>query len=368
MSNKRVSLAYLIEYIDNVVRCDSGEGADDDIPSERDVSYDIISKENIRYIDEFKYDNIKINESIDINDFKKNCKKIFDPYIDNIIRNGTLKKCKDDYISLLYSVFSCIDENFCTKSKSTKVKWIYSAIDKMISDIKKENINYELKNTDISQELQKFSNNKIVLRFLSDYFNINIFLINVIEDRIFVVYGEPQFNIFKPTIFLSFYDDQFEYLSYKNKKIWAYDDPPFKKLIKVCTKKIDVMDIDDSKVFELGTEDLLKYLDQPPIQDTKNQDSVVNMINTIELETEDTIHANIDIDDEDDDDEEDSTDIFETKKSKSSPKISVNNKMKLKELQDLAVKYSISLFSGTTKTGKPKKKTKAMLVKELESL
>jgi len=366
MSNKRVSLFHLIEYVDQIVKSENDNnilvGEND---TEDAVSYNILTKSNIKFIDDVEYDNLNFGEKSNIFGYQENCKDIFDPFISNIYRHGTIKRYKDNNISLLYSIFMCLDKKFCTKSKSTQVKWLDAAINKIVDDIKKEDLEKNYNDADIIKELTTFSNNKIVLRFLSDYFNINIFLINVIEDKMFAIYGEEQFNIFKNSIFLSFYDEQFEFLSYDDKKIWEYNDPPFKKIIKVSKKKISIMDIGETKEFELGTEDISKYI---KLDKDIPEDSAINMVNTIEIEESDCQDNYID--DIDTYDNYVDPNVFKpSEKQDATPtRIIANNKMKLGELQNIAKEYNISIFSGKTLAGKPKKKTKAMLIKDINNL
>lgn len=152
-----------------------------------------------------------------ISDFPNNCIKIFSPFVSDIYRNSI----DEIETSLLKSVLYCLtgevkDEIFINILK-----------DKMIADLTEQKLHMKYKYRefkwtikDISDGIKNNINDKMLVRYLADYLNINIFIINIAEDKIFVVFNENELNIHKPTIFLSLYNNIFEPISYKEKLIW----------------------------------------------------------------------------------------------------------------------------------------------------
>ena len=256
---------------------------------------------------------------------------------------------------------------------------------------------FDWKLRDLRDSIKQFKNNRMVLRFLSDYFYINIFLLNVLEDKVYAIYPDESFNTFKSSIMLAFHDGHFEPLVYEDERLWNHEVEPLKKLINVDKQKITVMDVDFSgksefQVFKTGSEDLNKYIKlETEDEEEVEQDQDDN--NQFDEDFEKKENHELTINDPEDTDvvieeEEDNKNIFCTKKEidskkkkkskgstakkeKKKEKVSVTEKldpkMKLDELQALAAKYGISLESAT-KTGKSKNKTKAQLIEELKNI
>lgn len=157
------------------------------------------------------------NTKKNISDFPNNCIKIFNPFVSNIYRNSI-----DDYdTSLIKSVL------FCITGEMKNQIFISNLKDKMIADLTEQKLHMKFKYRefkwtirDISDGIKNNINDKMFVRYLADYLNINIFIINIAEDKIFVVFNETELNIHKPTIFLSLYNNIFEPISYENKFIW----------------------------------------------------------------------------------------------------------------------------------------------------
>jgi len=264
-------------------------------------------------------------------------------------------------------------EDLFNKFDYTSINWI-----------KKELINY----------IKEYENNIVILRFLADYLHINIFLLNINEDKIHAIYPEEKFNIFKYTIFLSYYDKVFEPITYKNIMLFNHDLDPIKKLINVDSQFINVS-LDGNlnqeitkKIFTIDSEDLDKYLNLNPNSNPKpnssnqEQDQVDNNIDeNIDLEIDEddeNLDENLEINDNEETEiitepKKNGKDIFCKKEKNKEDKVeakvvdkeklkNLDIKMKLVELQDLADLYKIN-----TKN-KNKNKTKQELFNELTKL
>ncbi len=265
---KRLTLNGLLKFIETIT-IQNNNISDTDLDTNKQL-YSIKSQD-IQYIDKIKFKNIKWGEIQTITDFPKKCKKIFDPFISKIKRYGTIVNFSERNISLYFSILFCLFDDFGKMNKKEQETFIDSFIQKLSMDVTRkrlfEKFSYkELKWTqkELRESISKCKNNKIVLRYLADYFNINIFLINIPEDRIYAIYPEEQFNVYKMHIFLTFYEDTFEPLVY-NKKLWKYDDGPFKRLIVVNKMHINTFNFNpliEEKEFVVGPEDLTKYDDR----------------------------------------------------------------------------------------------------------
>jgi len=419
--DKKIALTKLISYILSIQDVDESD--------EEEINYDLNTD---NHINEIVFEFLEKNEQKVISDFPPNIKELFDPFLKEINRVGVVPFSSDKKynISLFYSVLYCMDKDF------DKIE----DVDNLIFDLRKKIIfelldppvynskNYEelgWKKKELKDSLNNFKNNRMVLRVLTEYFNVNIFVLNISEDRIYSVYSDELFNTFKMNIFLSFYDEIFEPIIYKENKLWKYNDDPFKKLINVDKLKINVLGVDfKNKIdipFQIGTENLEKYFESEnkdgdegaeDNEEDKDKDlPKVKIINKKEDEDEDEEDEEDENDENEDeengennfgevsdetdddqlliDDPEDTEieieslknhkDIFckknEIKKKKKVKKgklnsdlKNLNQNMKLVELQKIAENHKISLCIGKTKAGKPKRKTKKELYDDLIKL
>ena len=97
--------------------------------------------------------------------------------------------------------------------KSTLVAWL-----KLYTKYNYRTMGWTKKS--LSNELQNLEHNNIVLRFIVDYFCINIFVIN--NDKVEIIYSGDKFNKYKNSIFL-YYDNSSYYpiVNNNNQKIFG---------------------------------------------------------------------------------------------------------------------------------------------------
>jgi len=232
-----------------------------------------------------------------------------------------------------------------------------------------------------------------MLKLLSDYLHINIFLLNINEDKIYSVYPEEYFNIYKPNAILSYFKEIFEPFVFKDNKIWKHDTEPFRKLINVDKALISARSfakIEQTKLFQIKTENLEKY-----INDKNDEEEKDNNFTEIDIETEteanipeiknncgkisgksNGVFCQISDGSEDDESEDDESEDDESEDDESEDDEPVdysdikklNTRMKLSEIQIVAKKYDIKIKNGKTKAGKTKYKTKKMLIEEMMTL
>ncbi len=413
--SKRVTLNNLISY---ALTCN--EYADSDDYNQNDSSFDQNNSNNYDDYDLTVNNNMEKNvfkqlifgESNSITDLPKNLKAMFDPFIKDVKRQGILNEHISNSTSLLFSILYCICDNFLDFSGYKQLQTVKGLNRKLSTSIfgkSKLFEKFEYKDKgwtkkELKDALNDYKNNKMVLQVLSDYFNINIFLLNVSDDKLYAIYSEELFNMFKMNVFISHSDGVFEPLCYNDKKLWRYDDEPLKKLINVEKQKINVMDVNfsgkndgDERLFQAGSEDLNKYLNLE--QDNSYQDTIDNSEDSISHDIteedndydelfsenkESSHHEDIYINDPEEteidiESVKHDKDIFCTqddvkakKKKKNNKDYSdlegINTRMTVVILQKLAKKYDVDIGNGMTKTGKIKYKTKQELYDELIAL
>lgn len=258
---KRLALNGLISFIETITTQES-------VNNEMDHT---LNPANTQFIDKINFKTMDWGEIKTITDFPKKCKQIFDPFISKIKRYGTIDTFGNDNISLYFSVLFCLVDKFSSLDRQEQENFVNEFKQKLALDIIRKDLfkkfGYkELKwsQKDLKECIMKCKNNKLVLRYIAEYFNINIFLVNILEDRIYAIYPEEQFNVYKMNLFLTFYDGIFEPLVYE-KKLWKYNDSAFKRLIVVNQMHIHTFNYDTSTKpieFKKGPEDLLKYDDR----------------------------------------------------------------------------------------------------------
>ena len=352
--SQRLSLAKLISYVQTIRK-------NDENPNDLEIKND-------DKIDEFKFEILEPKEKKVILDFPDKIKQLFDPFLKNIHRCGSIDKFKgqEQNVSLFYSILFCLINDFTNLSLEQQEKQILLLRKKLHNkDFFLDN-NYESlgwKKKDLFESLNEFKNNKMILRSLADYFNINIFLLNIGDERIYAIYPEDLFNMFKMNIFLCVHDDHFESLIYENNKQWKYNFDVFKKLITIDKEKINVLDVNLSnpqeKIFKIGMENLDKYIileenkENEYNENDQEEDLFIKEIEDSEME-------NINI--------ENVNSIFLIKINDKKDLENISPNTPYTELQQLARKYYISLEYPDAKLGKVITRNKNDLIKELKKI
>lgn len=360
ISKKRVELTALISYvlsfaektIDNTV-------------------LEAIFPDQIKSNDEFTFNSLNPGETSNISDLSLKLKSIMDPYLKDIIRYGIIRKFDgDSNLSLYASILFHVMPNYQKLSQKEQYDCIVKLRDKLIiyisnnDNIKFHNYKDELGwvKKDIIDSLVKFKTNKIILKLIADYFYINIFLFNVIEDKIYVVSGNNSYDMFRKSIMLVLNDMTFDPIVYNNTSILEYTSGPIKKLVTVDKKFLILLDTNLKENipahFTIRLDDVSRYLkeeetvEQPQVKQSSDGNDQENEYGEVVPNESD---ANAYIKDIENTEKEISG------KSPSAPQLvfNISQKMKLNELQDIAKKLNVDLNKGS------KKKTKIELIDEI---
>lgn len=179
-------------------------------------------------------------------------------------------------ISLLSSIITCFHSQFSLMSVSNQAIFINKVFDRLRVDSSgtkfaqfKYNKLFKWKKEDIENDLMKNNYSGKVLKFLCDYFHINIFIIDIEKDQL--CYPGNKYIPYRNTIFvLKFEDGTFEPVSIQNMRVFG----PALKLIENIRKNPDyVTVINLGESMSLGieeeNEDLTKYL--PQIEKPRNR-------------------------------------------------------------------------------------------------
>ena len=292
--NKKVSLSRLIDYIVSFA-----DISVDNLGNGKENDNDVIFKSSPTNKNTLKFELLKAGTAKNINDFPEKLKKIFDPFIKECNRCGTThtstststtKGENEINLSLYYSILFCLLPEFKKFNEKQQAAYITKLRDKLIiyvssDDIFKKN-NYEeldWSKKDVIKMLTQYKSNKVVIKLMADYFNLNIFILNINEDRLYVMSSNDSYDLFRSTIFLSYYEENFEVIGYQNNFMINNESEPIKKLINVDKKIIILLSSSlkqtNNLTFCVKFDDLTKYL--PEKKDDSDQ-----MIMTQEDEAE----------------------------------------------------------------------------------
>jgi len=354
MEEQQVSLDRLIEYVLSLVE-------EENVSDDESVDMD--------------QDDLKTLNPLDthnLNNFSNNLKEFVGPYSDEYFRYGITSHNSNKNISLFFSILHCLNDRFINLDDDEKMVYIKELNSKMCTDISKIYTKNSYKvygwtKKLLREYLKTYSYEKIVLLFASDYFNINIFIFNHDEDKLYAVYPEEGFNKYKPLIVLSYYQNVYEPIVSNDRSYFSYHDDIIKMIIDNNYDKIIAMSFHKKrggKEFNIVDENLDQYIEEDEILEVKEE---------VEVEDNNFFDDNLsEITDDEDLIITEVENISETKgifcKKVDNNDFKVNIKMKLDSIQEVAEKFNISIVKGKTKTGKDKMKTKAQLCEEINSV
>lgn len=351
LSRKRIALTKLISYVlsftvDNV---------------NKDV-LDNIFPTQIKSDDEFQFESLTLGESRNINDFPIKLKSIFDPFIKDLMRHGSRTVFENDVnMSLYFSVLSLLIKNYTTLPTTDQLNYITKLRDKLVMIITNNETTYKSlgwTKKEILNSLVQYKTNKIILKLLADYLCINIFMLNITEDRVYVISENDSYDMFRPNIFLVYnMEENFEPLIYSNTPVLNYNTSIIKKLITVDKNFLVLLNMNLNEN-NSGINFTLKLTDLTDDKILIKKEDITNDNEYGEVIAEDS-DANAYVKSIENSDKDKSTQLV----------FNISTKMKLDELQTIAKKLNVDLErSTTTKSGKKQSKTKQELIDEINIL
>ena len=355
---------------------------------------------------------------------------------DEYYRYGVISKCRMgkviSNVSLIYSILFCIDNRFLNIVDKEKQIYISKVVDHFLLEFDRQYKEHEYRRLgwtkkDIREELQNYTNSNIVVQYIANYFNINIFVLEWAEPcALKAVYSDEEFSKYKPSIILSLQSNVFEPIITNEVRFFSNKDHLIKTIIN--SPKIEILNPKKKlqgfdKKFVIGMEDLDQYLpkaeeeeeekeeekekdddDEDDEEDADDDEAEVEGEGEAEVDAndeeinnikdkdknkdededekntnfyDDSVTNNEDVSEseeevtDDEDGDGDNNDIFcktKTKNSSNVKKFKLSPSIKLADLQKIAKKCKIDIYTlEKTKNGKFKSKTKSQLKKEIPS-
>jgi hypothetical protein len=368
----RITNNQIIEYVLDICNSNNKSKTNSDESNYSDNSYEIDSIQQC-----------ELDDSNTLNNLPDPLNNISDELInEKVYRIGTKhnnlinnKKCNT---SLYWSVLTCLIPDFYEKLVEDRIDYINKLVIKLVFEINttsiyKDNRYIKLgwKKGHLVKNLQTCTITEMVVKFLSDYFSLNIFVLNIQKGVIHSYYKEDYLNKFKKNIFLLKLDNIYEPIFVNKCSIFNYNDILFQIIIDHNKNLIRCPNIDYSskksiKLFRISNEDLNLYLNDDTNENEENKyDELIDShTNNNVIDLNDSIDTEIDIQNQ-------SEDIFYKKEKDiySSNIKSISLKLKLKELQNVAIKLNLNIHSkNKTKSGILKKKTKQHLYDDIVKL
>ncbi len=353
LPQKRVTTTKLISFVLSL----SKDNANINIFAEpKNNNNNVVTKKNIfRCLD--------YGESRMTTDLPNKLKTYFDPFVKDFIRHGSKKSyTNEENMTFYYCIMRSLIPKFENFEESKQALYIKTLRDKLIAYVSNTEIfkmnNYEKmqwNKKSVTNSLLHYKVTKLILKLITDYFNINIFILNIVEDKIYVVSNNDHFDMFRYNIFLSLNNDTFESMTYLNESLLTFNNELAKKIITVNKNILILYNTDLNNNGEVGNvTEFVTKLDTYDIIVKENEYAEITESDSAML-ISDIEKNNV------------GNNVGNNKdKPKSGIVFNVSLKMKLESLQDMAKKLNIDI--NKTNGTKSKPKTKNELVDEINNI
>lgn len=376
--------------------------------------------------DEYVCNNTEIHEniylaspnhiSVNINKLPEKLNNIFKMHYEYLFRMGVMKNnlANKDNVSLISSILACVSENFINQNAQIQQLYISHLTNNLVSYVNGEKFidnGYKkmgIKQIETANQIKNYQNTKTSMKILSDYLDVNLFLINVQSDQLL---ASSYINKFRKNIILVYLSDNyFEPIEYSAIRIFDFDHP---MILKILEEKLyqyafpdDETSYSLSKYLPSNKSDKYTYAEKRLLMIFKNAESVNNEKKTVQInnivneqqnkltqspiipiendvegineiiecsEICDRVIPDLsDIDSNAESDRESIPDVKLMKKKSEiakslKSKIYDEKKNKLEELQNDAKSLGLSIEI-PTKNGKPKNKTKKDLISDISAV
>ena len=348
----------------------------------------LLSKDNnkINYVVEPKQDFknrdntfkcLNRNETKMTNDLPPKLRSYFDPFIKEFIRHGSTKTyITNENVSLYYSILKSCIPKFSECDEQKQIEYIKSLREKLVAYISNTEIfktngydKMKWNKKSIIQSLMQFKVTKLTLKLLADYFSVNIFMLNILEDKLYVVSGNDYYDMFRYNVFVASNTNTFESLSYLDEYMLTYDNVLVKKVISIHKNILilfntNLNETPDALIpleFNIKLDDFNIVL---PLNKENDYDEITesesNFVKDVEVKHEKTEEPSTKL-------QKPESKITTEEKPITGVVFNVSQKMKLDALQEMAAKLNIDINKLAT-NGKPKPKTKIELVDEINMI
>ena len=315
---------------------------------------------------------------------------------DSINRHGVVQNFKSSTrtlnISLYYSILFLIDKNFEKLDEYKQIDNINILVNKLCTEINTNSLitkyNYrelKLKKKDLINEISNYLNTNKVIKFLSDYFDINIFVCNFEHNKLYCACDNNFYNKYRNNIIIGqINSNSFEPLLTNDYKIFSSNNSIINNLLcnhfnyiipmygyefiiksdidinhdfhiieekNVDEKNVDEKNVDNKNVDEKNVDN--KNVDEKNVDEKNVDNKNIDEKNVDNKNEQNVDEKNVE---EKNVDNKNEQNVIKTKK------YSIKNK--LNELQNLAKLYNINLKK--TINGKDKSKTKSEIILDLD--
>jgi hypothetical protein len=234
----------------------------------------------INYVDEMQKMQVRLQEietavrgegfqllyfgrSKNLTDLPDNLKLLMAGISKDIVRTGIITKTPDPSqtnLTFFMSLLFCLDIEYLDLS--------LDAIDKEVSELK-SNLTYNMKNSKPFELFKLFKynelkwkkktiiddivcnrvKNKQVIKYIMDYFNINLLILDINEDALITCYPEETYDPFKNTIVMTLFDEVYEPVCNIHKsRLWKYKDNDYKILLQNMTNNKHILSVVDFSI------------------------------------------------------------------------------------------------------------------------
>lgn len=221
-------------------------------------------KENFKKLEFGNYQNLSFIE----NEFNE----ILNEYSLNLIRYGVLHKetinySEDNNISLHFSLMMIIKHDYKSLPKEQQLLCIQKFTEKMLLDISSRDLfkkfDYQLYSwtrAELVTEIKKYTLGKRILKFISDYLFLNIWIFNYETDEIMLCYCNDKVNKYRNNIVIFYNQDVYEPISFDGNFIMDIECPLIEHLFNNIETVIPMQFNfgKDDTVLELGHDDLTR--------------------------------------------------------------------------------------------------------------
>lgn len=212
-NHRRITILDIIDYVENLHKNQQ-------------------EQEIANVIREEKYQLLFYSKSRSLKNAPDNLKQLFLNLEDTIVRDGIITRNPEKmnmtfFMSLLYCLdpeYSCLPEDNREKQASDlKSSLAYTMKHSKLFEIFKYN-ELKWKKKMIIDDIACNHISKLVIKFIVDYFNINLFILDIENDNIITCYNDQEFDVYKNTIILSLFENVYEpvYDSSSDFKFWKY--------------------------------------------------------------------------------------------------------------------------------------------------
>jgi hypothetical protein len=315
-----------------------------------------------------------------------NLKLIFDSnkyFRLGVISNVNIPAGSD--ISFVSSIIALLVPNFTQLNENEQIEYVQVFIRRIHKESRANFIKFGYSKfgwvvKEFVENIKNFKFGKDLMKYISDFFFVNIFVIDYINDKLVYV-GENIFTKYKKNLFvLKIKDNKFEPIFKEECKSIRHDDNVIEEILKnrclVERLDYDFTHENEESNFIVGEEDLSKYVDNITVTHTENKTNKEHSddMNGFEEIEEKPNDNNVNADELTDisdkhpsncDSDSDSNNETPDKNDKDAPNVKVNKSNTLAELIEIAEKNRISVTY--KKGGKTVKKTRQMLIDEINN-